>query len=95
MFDDFYSYTTLFSGVIGLTLAGLLAGLQIRPEEGLQKYDRARWCLFGAFGVFGIMNLMEATLDASDGGARRYAKPADRCLDFMKIMCIFVVRSRK
>ena len=68
MFDDFYSYTTLFSGVIGLTLAGLLAGLQIRPKEGLQKYDRARWCLFGAFGVFGIMNLMEATLDASEGG---------------------------
>ena len=67
MQDPLYFYTTLLAGIIGLVLAVLLAGLQIRPEEGLQKYNRARWCLLGAFGFFGIMNLMEASLDASAG----------------------------
>lgn len=65
MVGTFYFYTTLFSGIIGLVLAVLLGGLQIRSEEGLQKYNRARWCLLAAFAVFGIMNLMEAFLDAS------------------------------
>lgn len=62
-----YFYTTLLAGVIGLTLAVLLAGLQISAKKGLQKYSRARWCLVGAFGVFGMMNLMEASLDGTTG----------------------------
>ena len=62
-----YFYTTLLAGVIGLTLAVLLAGLQISAKKGLQKYSRARLCLVGAFGVFGMMNLMEASLDGTTG----------------------------
>jgi AraC-like DNA-binding protein len=65
MLERIYFYTTLLSGVIGLTLALLLAGLKISPGEGLQKYSRARWCLVGAFAVFGVMNLMEASLDGT------------------------------
>lgn len=67
MGESIYFYTTLLAGTIGLILAVLLGGLQIRPEEGLKKYNRARWCLLAAFAVFGIMNLMEAFLDASSG----------------------------
>ena len=49
---NLYYYTTLLSGVISLTLVALLSGLRIRMTEGLQKYNRARWCLVGAFTVF-------------------------------------------
>ena len=65
---DLYFFTTLLSGIIGLTLAVLLSGLQIRSGEGLQKYNRARWCLVGAFSVFGLLNLAEASLDGTGGG---------------------------
>lgn len=68
MTASFYFYTTLVAGFIGLTIAALLAGLMINSSEGLQKYNRARWCLAGAFFVFGLMNLVEASLDGSDGG---------------------------
>ena len=57
--------------MIGIVLAALLTGLQIRKSEGLQKYNRARWCLVGAFSVFGIMNLVEVSLNGAsedDGG---------------------------
>ncbi len=64
---NLYFYTTLLAGVIGLTLGVLLAGLKIRSVEGLQSYNRARWCLAGAIGVFGVMNLIEASLDGSTG----------------------------
>ena len=66
--EQLYFYTTLLSGVIGLMLAGLLTGLQIHADEGLQKYNRARWCLVGAFAVFGFINLLEACLDGTGGG---------------------------
>ena len=62
MSERFYFHSILLSGVIGLTMAALLAGLQIRHDEGLRKYNRARWCLSAAFAVFGLMNLMEALL---------------------------------
>ena len=62
-----YFYTTLLSGVIALTLAALLAGLRIRMTDGLQKYNRARWCLVGAFAVFGILSLVEISLGGTTG----------------------------
>jgi len=62
MYENLYFYAILFSGVIGLTLSILLAGLQIDSNEGLQKYNRARWCLAVAFAAFGALNLMEAFL---------------------------------
>ena len=71
MTDSLYFFSTFFAGVIGIVLAALLAGLQIRKSEGLQKYNRARWCLVGAFSVFGIMNLVEVSLNGAsedDGG---------------------------
>lgn len=34
------------------------SALQIYADEGLQKYNRARWCLVGAFAVFGFINLL-------------------------------------
>ena len=71
MTDSLYFFSTFFAGVIGIVLAALLAGLQIRKSEGLQKYNRARWCLVGAFSVFGIMNLVEVSLNSAsedDGG---------------------------
>ena len=64
---NLYYYTTLLSGVISLTLAALLSGLRIRMTEGLQKYNRARWCLVGAFTVFGILSLAEITLGGTTG----------------------------
>ena len=64
---NLYYYTTLRSGVISLTLAALLSGLRIRMTEGLQKYNRARWCLVGAFTVFGILSLAEITLGGTTG----------------------------
>lgn len=64
---NLYYYTTLLSGVISLTLAALLSGLRIRVTEGLQKYNRARWCLVGAFAVFGLLNLIEISLGGTTG----------------------------
>lgn len=63
----YYYYTTLLSGVIALTLAALLAGLRIRVTDGLQKYNRARWCLMGAFAVFGVLSLVEIFLGGTTG----------------------------
>lgn len=67
MMGSLYFYTTLLSGVIALTLAALLAGLRIRMTDGLQKYNRARWCLVGAFAVFGILSLVEISLGGTTG----------------------------
>ncbi|MBO5635881.1 MAG: helix-turn-helix transcriptional regulator [Bacteroidales bacterium] len=64
---NLYYYTTLLSGVIALTLAALLAGLRIRVTDGLQKYNRARWCLVGAFAVFGVLSLVEIILGGTTG----------------------------
>ena len=65
--NNLYFYTTLLSGVISLTLVALLSGLRIRVTEGLQKYNRARWCLVGAFAVFGLLNLVEISLGGTTG----------------------------
>lgn len=67
MMGNLYFYTTLLSGVIALTLAALLAGLRIRVTDGLQKYNRARWCLVGAFAVFGGLSLVEISLGGTTG----------------------------
>jgi len=64
---NLYFYTTLLSGVIALTLAALLCGLRIRVTDGLQKYNRARWCLVGAFAVFGGLSLVEISLGETTG----------------------------
>jgi len=67
MMGNLYFYTTLLSGVIALTLAALLCGLRIRVTDGLQKYNRARWCLVGAFAVFGGLSLVEISLGETTG----------------------------
>ena len=72
MMGNLYFYTTLLSGVITLTLAALLSGLRIRVTEGLQKYNRARWCLAGAFAVFGLLSLMEISLGGTTSEGAGY-----------------------
>lgn len=65
--ENIYFYSTILASIVGLVMAILLAGLQIRSSEGLQQYNRSRWCLVCASAIFGVLNLLEVSLDGGAG----------------------------
>ena len=60
--ESAYLLTSFTAGLIAMALVAILAGFKVRSCKGLRKYNRARWCLLGAFSVFGVLNLLEVIL---------------------------------
>ncbi len=65
--EKLYLLTSLACGIVALVPAVILAGMKIRKSEGLEKYDKARWCLVAAFAVFSVLNLLEVSCSGSTG----------------------------
>ena len=67
MYGSFYWATSQIACVTALVLGFLLAGLQIRAQEGMRPYGRARWCLAGAYAAYGSLSLVEILLNDPSG----------------------------
>jgi len=65
--ERLYLLTSFACVIVALVLGVILAGVKVRQSEGLQKYDKARWCLVAAFAVFGVLNLLELSFSGSSG----------------------------
>lgn len=66
-YENLYLLTSFVCGIVGLVLAAILAGIKVRHGDGLEKYDKARWCLVAALAVFGFLNLLEISFNGSSG----------------------------
>ena len=67
MYEQLYFITSLIASVVALSLAIVLAGLQVNGQDGYQKYDKARWFLAGAFAAFGILSAVEILVSGDVG----------------------------
>ena len=54
-----YLLTSFVCGIVTLVLAVILTGVKIRESDGLEKYNKARWCPVAALAVFSVLNLLE------------------------------------